>query len=125
MTRLRWAIAAALMVAAPALAQEQGSLFEARAAGQVGERFDGYLGAPQPMTGIVRTQLQTVNIRRRALFTDLATRKGVGAGDVGVTAGCTLLGRVAVGEIYLLPDNVWRRRAAGDPAPRPDYCTGG
>ena len=77
------------MVAAPALAQEQGSLFEARAAGQVGERFDGYLGAPQPVVGIVRTQLQTVNIRRRALFTDLATRKGVGAGDVGVTAGCT------------------------------------
>jgi hypothetical protein len=29
---------------------------------------------------------------------------------------------VAVGEIYLLPDNVWRRRGPGEAAPRPDYC---
>jgi len=41
---------------------------------------------------------------------------------VGVTAGCELLGRVAIGEAYMLQDGRWRRRAAGESAPRPDYC---
>jgi uncharacterized protein YdbL (DUF1318 family) len=121
-TRWRWALPAALALAGPAAAQGQGALLAARAAGQLGERFDGYLGAPRALPGAVRTQLDSVNIRRRALFTDLAARKQVSPGDVGVTAGCTLLGRVAVGEIYLLPDNVWRRRGPGEAAPRPDYC---
>jgi uncharacterized protein YdbL (DUF1318 family) len=125
---LGWALMAGLIAgAAPVRAQEQsqGSLRAARALGQVGERFDGYMGAPKPLNGIVRSQLDSVNIQRRSLFTGFAARRGVSPGDVGVTAGCTLLARVAVGEVYLLPDNVWRRRVSGEAAPRPDYCPGG
>ena len=66
-----------------------------------------------------------MNIRRRALYTGLAQRRGVAPGEVGITAGCTLLGRVAVGEAYLLGDGVWRRRGPGQPAPVPDYCRAG
>ncbi len=116
---------ALLVVGDPVGAQGQSSLLAARASGQVGERYDGYMGAPRPVSASVRTQLDSVNIQRRSLFTGFAGRRGVSPGDVGVTAGCTLLGRVAAGEIYLLPDNVWRRRAPGEAAPRPDYCTGG
>jgi hypothetical protein len=29
---------------------------------------------------------------------------------------------VAVGDAYLLGDNVWRRRSPGEPLPIPDYC---
>lgn len=111
--------------AVPGVAQGIG-LAQARAAGQVGERFDGYLGyATPPASGLVRSQTEAINIRRRALYTDLASRRGVSPQEVGITAGCTLLGRVAVGESYLLGDGVWRRRGAGQPAPSPDYCTGG
>lgn len=122
------ALAAGLLVGAagPLGAQAGGSLAQARAAGVVGERYDGYLGyTAQPSSALVRTQTETVNIRRRALYTDLATRRGASPQEVGITAGCTLLGRVAFGEAYLLSDGVWRRRGAGQPAPVPSYCTGG
>ena len=126
MTILRGLLVAALVaVGGPAAAQNPQMLLAARAAGQVGERYDGYLGAPGAVGRIVRMQLDSVNIQRRSLFTNFAARKAVSPGDVGITAGCTLLGRVAVGEVYLLSDNVWRRRGPGEAAPRPDYCTGG
>ena len=111
---------AGLMLAAPAAAQP--ALSQARAAGQVGERYDGYLGFSAPAGAAVRQQVSTVNIKRRALYSQLASRRGVAPGDVGVTAGCELLARVAVGEHYMLSDGIWRRRSAGQSAPIPDYC---
>ena len=129
--RLGWTLAsvAALAAAVPAAAQVgRTALAQARAGGQVGERFDGYLGYASPAAaigGAARTQTEAVNIRRRALYTGLAQRRGVAPGEVGITAGCTLLGRVAVGEAYLLGDGVWRRRGPGQPAPVPDYCRAG
>lgn len=120
------AAASLLLAAAPLRAQAGSGLAQARAAGQVGERYDGYLGyAAQPSSALVRSQAEAINIRRRALYTDLARRRGVSPQEVGITAGCTLLGRVAAGEAYLLSDGVWRRRGVGQPAPVPDYCTGG
>jgi uncharacterized protein YdbL (DUF1318 family) len=124
---VRLALAGVVLVAAP-LAAQGGSpaLLQARAAGVVGERYDGYLGyARQPDSNSVRVQTEAVNIRRRSLYTGFATRRGVAPQEVGITAGCTLLGRVQVGESYLLSDGVWRQRQAGQPAPVPDYCTGG
>ena len=121
---IRWIALTALALATAASAQT--AYFDARAAGQVGERFDGYLGyaaaVPSPAA---RTQTEVLNIRRRALYSDLAQRRGVSPQEVGITAGCTLLGRVAVGERYMLSDGQWRQRGPGQPAPVPDYCTGG
>ena len=121
---IRWAGVALLAVAAAAAAQS--AYFDARAAGQVGERFDGYLGYPQaqPVTQ-ARSQTEALNIRRRALYSDLAQRRGVSPQEVGITAGCTLLARVGVGESYMLADGQWRRRQPGQPAPVPDYCVAG
>jgi uncharacterized protein YdbL (DUF1318 family) len=120
---IRWAGLALVAVAGAAAAQT--AYFGARSAGQVGERFDGYLGYAlvQP-SAQARTQTEAINIRRRALYSDLAQRRGVSPQEVGITAGCTLLARVAVGESYMLSDGQWRRRASGQPAPVPDYCTG-
>ena len=94
----------------------------ARAAGSVGERYDGYLGIASPVSPAVRSQVATVNIRRRALYSDLASRRGVSPQEVGITAGCRLLARVAVGQAYLLANEGWRRRSPGQRAPVPDYC---
>lgn len=117
----RWLGLAALALAGGAAAQT--AYFGARAAGQVGERYDGYLGyAMVQPNAQARTQTEAINIRRRALYTDLAQRRGVSPQEVGITAGCTLLGRVQVGEAYMLGDGQWRRRLAGQPAPVPDYC---
>ena len=92
-----------------------------RATGIVGERFDGYLGIAAPVSSALRSQVATINIQRRALYSRLAASKGASPQDVGITAGCQLLARVAVGEAYLWTDGRWRRRAPGQSA-IPDYC---
>ena len=119
MTRLLF-LAGLMAMAGAAAAQP--ALGQARAAGQVGERFDGYLGLASPADATVRSQVNAVNIKRRALYSQLASRRGVAPGDVAITAGCEMLARVAIGEPYMLPDGQWRRRAAGQSAPVPDYC---
>ena len=95
---------------------------QARAQGIVGERFDGYMGLAAPASGALRSQVASINIKRRSLYSRLATEKGVSPSDVGLTAGCQLLERVAVGQTYLLADGQWRRRAAGEGSVAPAYC---
>ncbi len=123
---MRSLVAAGLLVLAGPAAAQTDPLAAARAQAIVGERYDGFLGfAVPPSTTAVRQQAGAVNLRRRALYTDLAQRRGVSPQEVGITAGCSLLARVQVGEAYMLQDGAWRRRAAGEPAPVPAYCTGG
>jgi uncharacterized protein YdbL (DUF1318 family) len=109
------------ILAAPAMAQTA-AVDAARAAGQVGERYDGYIGVASPVSSAVRNQVASINIKRRSLYSNLAAQRGVSPSDVGITAGCQLLARVAVGEAYLLADGAWRRRAPGQAVALPDYC---
>lgn len=121
--KILWLLAVALGgIAAPLAAQSSPVIVAARAAGQIGERYDGYLGYIVPPPSRLRDQVESVNIRRRALYSDLAAKRGASRVEVGITAGCELLGRVRVGEAYLLGDNVWRRRGDGQPAPVAAYC---
>lgn len=123
MTFTRTCIAILLLAfAAPAAAQESSVVIQARQSGIVGERYDGYLGFPASASDGVRRQVGAVNIRRRSLYTGLAQRRGATVQEVGIAAGCELLARVGTGESYLLNDGVWRKRAAGQPAPVPSYC---
>ena len=118
----RLILAAAFLAAAPAATAQAPAIDAARAAGQVGERYDGYVGISGAASGAVRSQVATINIRRRALYTNLAAARGASPQDVGITAGCQLLSRIEVGQAYMLGDGVWRRRAPGQRAPVPDYC---
>ena len=115
-------LALALATATAPAAAQTPAVNAAIAAGQVGERYDGYLGIALPVSASVRSQVATINIRRRSLYSNLAAGRGASPSDVGITAGCQLLARVGVGQAYLLTDGVWRRRAAGAAAPVPDYC---
>jgi uncharacterized protein YdbL (DUF1318 family) len=86
---LRLACAALLLgIAAPALAQGKQAVVAARQAGTVGERFDGYLGYSPNAPAEARRQVGAVNIRRRSLYTGLATRRNVNLQAVGIAAGC-------------------------------------
>ncbi len=120
---MRLAIALAALVAlAPAASAQTSGVDAARAAGIVGERYDGYLGFASPPPAGLRNQVASINVTRRTLYSRLAAMKGASPQDVGVTAGCALLGRVGVGQAYYWPDGAWRRRAPGQRAPVPDYC---
>ena len=111
----------ALAFAAPVAAQTT-SVGAALNAGAVGERYDGYMGVAAAISPAVRSQVGAINIQRRSLYSNLAASRGASPRDVGITAGCQLLARVAVGQVYLLADGAWRRRAAGQAAPVPEYC---
>ena len=115
-------MAAAVAVASPAGAQRSGAIAEARRVGLVGERFDGYLGFVATPSPTLRRQVNAVNIRRRALYSGLAARKRATTEEVGITATCTLMGTVRVGEYYLPGEGGWRRRGPGQAAPVPAYC---
>lgn len=121
MKRLAAAVIAAALGATPAAAQSP-LIIQAIRAGQVGERYDGYLGIASPASDAVRDQVAGINIQRRSLYTQLAASKGVSPQDVGLTAGCQLLARVGVGAAYMWADGAWRRRAPGQRAPVPNYC---
>ena len=122
MKRLVLAAFLAMCLAAPATAQSSPAIRAAKAAGQVGERYDGYLGYASFSPAAVRREVDAVNIRRRAHYARLAASRGVSPQEVGITAGCMTLRLVQAGEAYLLADNAWRRRAAGQSAPVPNYC---
>ena len=114
---------ASLTLPSSVQAQDSAAIVAARRAGQVGERYDGYLGlVTATASAELRRQVGAVNIRRRALYSDLAARRGVTREEVGITAACSLLRRVAVGEYYLSGQGGWRRLAAGQSAV-PSYCT--
>ncbi|AGH48947.1 MULTISPECIES: YdbL family protein [Sphingomonadales] len=104
------AAAAALGMAGYAWAQAgDAALTAAIAAGQVGEQSDGYLGVAKPVGADVRAAVESLNIKRRAAYTDQAAKHGVALREWAATVGCqTLRGRVKPGQAYLLPDGVWR-----------------
>ncbi len=114
--------AMAAMGGAPAAAQEPPIVVQARGAGLIGERFDGYLGYVTAPSDALRRQVSTINIRRRSLYSNLAASRKATPQEVGIAASCTLFARVPVGGYYLASEGGWQRRAPGQAAPRPDYC---
>jgi len=109
-------------LSAAASPQAGSDLAAAIRAGQVGERYDGYLGFAATPPAAVQRQVGAINIRRRVLYVDLARRRNVAPQVVAIATGCERLKDVAVGEAYMLSDGVWRRRRPGEPPPQPAYC---
>jgi uncharacterized protein YdbL (DUF1318 family) len=120
--KIRAALAAAAIVVASGASAQSPLVDQARAQGTAGERYDGYMGVVGAGSPVLRSAVGAINIQRRSLYSSLAASKGASPQEVGLTAGCQLLARVAVGQAYLLSDGAWRRRAPGAPAPVPAYC---
>jgi uncharacterized protein len=92
-------------------------------AGTIGEQADGYLGVRGTVTAAIRSEVEAINIKRRAGYTQLAEQRGVTVKDVAAAVGCkTLTNRVGAGEAYMLRDGVWRVRNGNAPIDLPDYC---
>ena len=105
-----------------AYAMIQDASAQLRASGQVGEQADGYLGLVGSAPAAVRAQVDSVNIKRRAYYTDLAAKRGAKIEEVAATTACELFRtKVAPGQYYRLPDGVWRQRDSA-PIPLPAYC---
>lgn len=122
MARALILIAAVATLTAPAAAQDRGALGSAILSGQVGERFDGYMGFASPPSAEVRRQVAAINLKRRNLYLGLAAQRHVNAQIVGIATGCELIAGLRAGQAYMLGDNAWHRLAPGQTPPSPDYC---
>ena len=115
------ALATGLVATAPARAQS-GAVAAAMADGAVGEQADGYLGIAGTVSAAVRSEVESINIKRRAAYTDLASKRGVTVQDVAAATGCqTLSNRVKQGQVYRVGAGPWQTKNAG-PIALPTYC---
>jgi uncharacterized protein YdbL (DUF1318 family) len=119
--RGRIALAAALLAGSSLAVAQTGPLAAAITAGQVGEQADGYVGVAKPVSPDIKAQVESLNIKRRAAYTDQASKHGVALSDWAATIGCQTLKRVGSGEAYRLPDGVWRTKGA-EPIALPSVC---
>ncbi|WP_260921571.1 YdbL family protein [Novosphingobium sp. 9] len=111
--------AAALVVtgfaAAPAMAQSRSPAYAAaRAAGQVGEQADGYLGVVGNQSADVKAMVRDINNQRRAVYTQGAAGKGT-IEEFAFVSACRLISETKPGEKYQAPDGSWKTRGAGAP----------
>ncbi len=114
------ALAAGVVLSGPARAQ--GAVTQALAAGSVGEQSDGYLGIAGSVSEAVRAEVEAINIKRRAAYTDLAAKRGVTVADVAAATGCqTLATRVKTGQVYRIGTGAWQTKDSG-PIALPAYC---
>lgn len=109
------ALAAGLIVSAPAIAQRDPAYEAARSAGQVGEKIDGYLGIVGASTPALQRIVDDINIKRRAVYADKARAANATLEEYALTAGCLAIARTVPGEKYQAPDGSWQTRTSAPP----------
>ncbi len=102
-------------IAAPAFAQRDPAYDSARSAGEVGEKMDGYLGIVVAETEALRRIVNSINIKRRAVYSDKAQAANATLEEYAFAAGCQAILKTAPGEKYQAPDGSWQTRGTGAP----------
>ena len=113
--RLRHTFAASLLalcLATPAFAlslnEAMSALGAAKAAGQLGEQPDGYLGVVKP-GGQAEDIAAQINHARRAEYQRLAKQNGIALGDVEAIAGKKALDKTPSGQ-YIQLNGKWMKK---------------
>lgn len=87
------------------------ALADARAAGTVGERFDGYLALRDPSAPASARQLvEEINTKRRQLYNQVSTREGTTIDAVGRIYAREIVGTVPPGTWILQENGQWVRK---------------
>ncbi|MEE9250856.1 MAG: YdbL family protein [Alphaproteobacteria bacterium] len=114
MARTPASILAALLFAlglalAPAVA-EASPLDDAKAAGWVGERPDGYLGVVPGAPASAQALVSDINAKRQAKYESVAQSQNTDLQAVEVVAGEKLIKRAKPGEYIMTPSGQWVRK---------------
>lgn len=117
------AVVAALLAtsAAAQVHQRDPAYAAARAAGQVGEKVDGYLGMVGSQGADIKKLVDDINIKRKAVYFTKAQEKRVTPDEYAFTTGCINMGNLQAGEKYQAPDGSWQTKGAG-PAVKHSSC---
>lgn len=111
----------ALMLCAGAVHAQGTSYPAAKAAGQVGEQRDGYLGVVGNQGADIAAMVQDLNNKRKAVYTAKALGKSTIA-EYAFTTACTLILQTQPGEKYQGVDGSWKTRQAGVAPERDPKC---
>ena len=91
-----------------AVAAHADALGDARAAGQVGERPDGYIDSVTPNpTPEIRNLVDQVNAVRRSAYQRIGGEKGVPAEEVGALAAEQAINKLQPGMYYMNSSGQW------------------
>lgn len=84
------------------------ALSDARQAGYIGERPDGYVAlVDSNAPGSVRQLVDEINAQRRAAYQNIANQTGVPVDQVGIRAAQRLFGELPAGTPVLLQNGQW------------------
>lgn len=93
--------------AMPAIAADLG---QAKAAGQLGELMNGYLGLVDPNTPAdVKAMMDSINAQRRAAYQSIAAKNGVPMDEVAKMTAQKVINQAVRGHYVQTPSG-WRRR---------------
>ncbi|MCH7627939.1 YdbL family protein [Novosphingobium percolationis] len=106
---------AGVVLPVAAFAQRDPAYAAARAAGQVGEKIDGYLGFVVSPSPALRAVVEDINIKRKAVYADKAKANSATVEEYALTSGCLLIAQTRPGEKYQSPDGSWQTRTASPP----------
>ena len=106
---------AGVVLPVAAFAQRDPAYAAARAAGQVGEKIDGYLGFVVSPNPALRAVVEDINIKRKAVYADKAKANSATVEEYALTSGCLLIAQTRPGEKYQAPDGSWQTRTASPP----------
>ena len=110
------AVLALAVIAGPLAAQARDPAYAAaRAAGEVGEKTDGYLGFPAAPSAGVRSVASSINIQRKSVYTTRAKASGATVEEYAFTSGCLAIAHTTAGEKYQGPDGAWHTRSSEAP----------
>ena len=116
-------IGIAVVAGTKAYAIQADAAGQLRASGLVGEQADGYLGLVASAPADIRAQMESINIQRRAAYTQLASQRGATIEEVAAATACQIFAsRILPNQFYRLLDGIWRRRNGNEPVPRPSHC---
>ena len=104
----------AAAASAAAWAQRDPAYAAARAAGQVGEQPNGYLGIVGAATPELRGIVSNINIQRKAAYTRQAAN-GATVEQFAFVSGCNLILKTQPGEMYQTPSGAWKARGSAAP----------
>jgi len=106
-----------------ALAQDA-VIDQAREAGLIGEQADGYVGLVKgSATPDLKARVDQINIKRRALYTQSASQRGVTVDTMAAATACELLAsRVGPNQFYRDESGAWVQRNGSAPVKRPSFC---
>jgi uncharacterized protein YdbL (DUF1318 family) len=101
-------MALAMVFAVPAMAD---ALDDARAAGQIGERPDGLVGAVSPSAPAnIQSLVQSVNAQRMEKYQQISAEKGVPVEQIGAITAEKIIGKLKPGWYYMDASGSWVKK---------------